>query len=133
MKEMKLMELAKLVNDMKVGDVIDFANGTEEDAERYGGWCGVKRIDEFSQDNPMYLVSHWGGRCECVLYQLDEYDPRIGDFCAERIDRYDNKGRYCIPTEKDWIECCARMIADYLEEKRDGVYEVITVDMEVGK
>ena len=130
MKEMKLMELARLINNMKVGEVIDFANGTEEDAIRNGGWCGVKRIDEFDNDNLMYLVSHYGGQCECVLYHLNEYDPRIGDFCADRIDRLGN-GWYCAPTEKDWIECCARMIADYLETHRDGVYGVITVDTEV--
>ena len=124
-KEMKLMELAKLVNDMKVGEVIDFANGDEEEVERYAGWCGVKRIDEFYNDNPMYLVSHYGGECECVLYHLSEYDPRIGDFCDPRLRCYNRT-----ITEKDWIECCARMLADYLETHMDGVAEVITVDVE---
>ena len=122
MKEMKLMELAKLVNDMKVGEVIDFASGDEDEVEHCGGWCGVKRIDEFDNDNPMYLVSHYGGEAECVLYHISEYDHRIGEFCESRLIYRIN--------EKDWIECCAKMIADYLEDYCDGVTEVITVDVE---
>ena len=128
MKEMKLMEFAEYINAMKVGDILDFANGTEEDAEYYGGWCGVKRIDEFDADNPMYLVGHYGGECEVVLYNLSQWDPRIGGFCETRLDRYDGN-RWKSPTETDWIECCARMIADYIETHLDGeVGEVITVD-----
>lgn len=84
-REMKLMDLAKLVNDMKVGDVIDFVGGTIDEAERYGGWCGVKRIDEFDNDNPMYIVSHYGGEANAILYHLSEYDPRIGNFCEPRL------------------------------------------------
>ena len=123
-KEMKLMDLAYLVNQLEVGQVIDFAPGTKEDVEDFGGWCGVKRIDEFDNDNPMFLVSHYGGECECVLYHLSEYDPRIGDFCEPRLEyRLDGKNR----KEKDWIECCARMLADYME-RRDGVDVVYCVE-----
>lgn len=125
-KEMKLMELAKLVNEMKVDDVIDFASGDEETAKWSGGWCGVKRIDVFDNDNPMYIVSHYGGEAEAVLYHLSEYDPRIGNFCAPRVEyRLDNTNR----KEKDWIECCARMIANYLETHCSGVDDVITVEV----
>ena len=125
-KEMKLMELAKLVNEMKVDDVIDFASGDEETVECYGGWCGVKRIDVFDNDNPMYIVSHYGGEAEAVLYHLSEYDPRIGNFCESRLEyRLDDTTR----KEKDWIECCARMIANYLETHCGGVDDVITVEV----
>lgn len=125
-REMKLMDLAKLVDDMKVGDVIDFVNGTIDEAERYGGWCGVKRIDEFDNDNPMYIVSHYGGEANAILYHLSEYDPRIGNFCEPRLMyRLDDTNR----KEKDWIECCARMIADYIEFYDGGVSSVIAVDI----
>ena len=113
-KEMKLMELAKFVNEMKVDDVIDFASGDEETVEWSGGWCGVKRIDAFDNDNPMYIVSHYGGEAEAVLYHISEYDPRIGDFCESHLNN---------------IECCARMIADYLETHYYGVDDVITVEV----
>lgn len=132
LKEMKLMDLAKMVNEMKVGDVIDFVNKNADEAEWYGGFCGVKRIDEFDNDNPMYLVSRYCGQAECKLYHLNELDPEIGDFCEKRLNRYKN-GMWVPPTEKDWIECCAKMIADYLENKDGGVCEMITVDIEVGK
>ena len=122
-KEMKLMELAALVNNMKVGEVIDFAPGTMEDVEVFGGWCGVKRISEFSMDNPMYLVSHWGGEAETVLYHINEYDHRIGDFCAKELDKWWER------TEQNWVNCCAKMLADYLENWCDGyVPETITVE-----
>lgn len=124
-KEMKLIDLAKMVNNLRVGECIDFCPGTAEDAERYGGWCGVKRISEFDNDNPMYLVSRYGGEAECVLYHLSEYDYRIGNFCAPRLEyRLDGKNR----KENDWVECCARMIADYLETHMGGVTKVITVE-----
>ena len=125
-KEMKLMDLAKIVNEMNIGDVIAFANGDGEEAERNGGWCGAKRIDEFSNDNPMYLVSHYGGEAECVLYHLSEYDPRIGDFCSPRLEyRLDGKNR----KEKDWVECCAKMIANYLMNRDGYVDSVISVEV----
>lgn len=125
-KEMKLMDLARLVNDMKVGEVIDFEPGTKEEVEWCGGWpCGVKRIREFSMDNPMYLVSHWGGEAETVLYHISEYDRRIGDFCAKELDKR------CGRTDRDWINCCAFMIADYLENWCEGyIPETITVDID---
>ena len=124
MREMKLMDLAKLVWKMNVGDVIDFVEGTEDVA---CGWCGVKRIDVFDNDNPMYIVSMYGGEAEAVLYHLSEYDHRIGNFCEPRLTyRIDGSNR----KEKDWIECCGRMLADYLETHSCGVSEVITVDID---
>lgn len=128
MKEMKLMDLAKMVNEMNVGDVIAFANGYKEEAERNGGWCGVKKIDEFDNDNPMYLVSHYGGEAECRLYHINEWDPTIGDFCNKKLARYVN-GMWEQPTEIDWIDCCARMIANYLIRYDGFVNEIISVEV----
>ena len=118
-KEMKLMDLAYLISQMEIGSVIDFATGS---AEYCCGWIGIKRIDEFDNDNPMYLVGHYGGEANVVLYHMSEYDHRIGDFCEPRI----SWGRY---TEEGFIECCGRMIADYLEDYWEGVTETITVDL----
>lgn len=124
-KEMKLMELAAMVDAMKIGDVIDFACGTEDEVEACGCWCGVKRIDEFSNDNPMYIVSHYGGEAEANLYHISEYDHRIGDFCEKELGK--NIDNY----PQIWINCCARMIADYMENWGDGsVSDVITVEWE---
>lgn len=130
MKEMKLMELAALVNDMKVGEVIDFGAGDIRDVQLYGSWCGVKRIDEFDNDNPMYIVSRYGGEAEAVLYHINEYDPRIGDFCAKELKYWDYEKRCPVArTEQNWINCCGKMLADYLETHCCGVDEIITVDM----
>ena len=120
-KEMKLMELAELVYKMKDDEVIDFAPGDEEEVEFDGGWCGVKKINEFSNDNPMYLVSHYGGEAEARLYHISEYDDRIGDFVGEEIDDWH-------PTEQQYVNCCARMLADFFEDRVDYVPEVITVE-----
>lgn len=127
-KEMKLIDLGKLVSEMEVGDVIDFANCNSMDVELYGGWCGVKRIDEFDNYSPMYIVSYWGGNANARLYHINEYDPRIGNFCDPRIAyRLDGANR----KEKDWAECCAKMIADYLIDYDGHVNEVIIVEREI--
>ena len=117
MKEMKLMELAKLVNDMKVGETIYFVSGCIEEAEwnNVGCWCGVKRIDEFDNINSMYIVSLLGGEADAILYHISEFDNRIGDFCT----------RYA---KSDLVACVAKMLADYLENMVDGVDEIITVN-----
>lgn len=121
--EMKLVELAELVYKMKDGEVIDFAHGNEEVVEYWGGWCGVKKINEFSNDNPMYLVSHYGGEAEAYLYHISEYDHRIGDFVAEEMPVWWKV------TDRNRINCCAKMIADYCENWGEGfVPEVFTVD-----
>lgn len=134
-KEMKLMELAAMIDSMKVGDVIDFACGTEYEVEYFGGWCGVKRIDVFDQGNPMYIVSHYCGEAEAYLYHINEYDHRIGDFCGKELSWYylDKSGAYRRKerTQQNWINCCAKMIADYVENWCDGsVPEVFTVEWE---
>ena len=122
-KEMKLMELAAMVNNMGIGEVIDFAPGTEDEVEAWGGWCGVKRINEFDNDNPMYIVSHYGGEAEAYLYHINEYDHRIGDFVAKEMPLWWKIA------EQNYINCCAKMIADYLENWGDGyVPEIITVE-----
>lgn len=130
MTEIKLINLAELVHYMEVGETIDFATGNNEDIDRYGIWCGVKRIAEFENDNPMYIVSRYSGEAEAVLYHINEYDPRIGDFCAKELKYWDYE-KHCpiARTEQNWINCCARMLADYLETHCDGVDEIITVDM----
>lgn len=132
-KEMKLMELAAMVNDMEIGEVIDFACGTEDEAEWCGRWCGIKRISEFSNDNPMYIVSHYGGEAEANLYHISEYDHRIGDFCEKELG-YRYRLFESITEEEanqKWINCCAKMIADYIETWGDGsVPDVITVEWE---
>lgn len=130
MREMKLMELAELVHYMEIDEIIEFAPGNIEDIDRYGIWCGVKRIDEFENDNPMYIVSRFGGEAEAVLYHISEYDDRIGDFCAEKLKYWDfEKHCWILRTEQNWINCCAKMLADYLETHCNGVDEIITVDM----
>lgn len=124
-KEMKLIELGALVAKMEIGDVIDFRSGTIYEDRMIGDWCGVKRIDDFENDNPMYIVSKYGGEAEAYLYHLSEYDLRIGNFCEPRLTyRLDHANR----RETDYIECCAKMIADYLEHWDTGVHEIMTVE-----
>ena len=129
MKEMKLMDLAKIVWEMKVGNIIDFTEGTEMDAEAYGGWICIKRIDFCDNDNPMFIVSYYGGEANAVLYHLSEYDPRIGDFCQPRLRFRWKESQPESRTEINWIECCAKMLADYLDANGGGVPETITVDV----
>ena len=128
-KEMKLMDLAKLVNDMNVDDVIDFVNGDSESAVWYGGWCGIKRVNPFDNDNPQYLIGYYGGEANTRFYAISEYDPRIGDFCAKRLEHWDYVNeKYVKPKEENWIACVARMIADFVLDYDGAVSEVITVD-----
>ncbi len=122
-KEMKLMDLAKLVYELPVGRVIDFANRNSEDVERCGGWCGVKRIDEFDNDNMMFLVGKYGGEANTRLYALSEYDEYIGDFCEPRL-------AWCIGRDIDYVECIARMLADFIIDYEESVNETITVYLE---
>lgn len=114
--EMKLVELGKLVSKMKIGDVIDFANSDRNCTEYYGGWCGVKRINEFSPDCPMFIVGHYGGDGEVMLYQLSEFDLRIGDFCEANYD------------PKDYSFCCSKMIADFILCYEGRVNDLLTVE-----
>lgn len=131
-KEMKLTDLAKLVNDMNVGEVIDFVNGDSEDAIWYGGWCGIKRVNPFDNDNPQYLIGYYGGEANTRFYAISEYDPRIGDFCAKRLEHWDYVNeKYVKPKEENWITCVARMIADFVLDYDGAVSEIITVDEEI--
>lgn len=113
-KEMKLMDLAKLVYEMRSGETIDFANGTADEANWYGGWCGVKMIEDFGQDNLQYLIGHYGGQAYVKHYAISEYDERIGDFCESHT--------------RD-VDCIARMLADFIIFYDDVVSETITVDL----
>lgn len=77
------------------------------------------------------LYYHFGRRdIEVQLYHINEYDPRIGDFCAKELKYWDYE-KHCpiARTEQNWINCCAKMLADYLETHCCGVDEIITVDM----
>lgn len=127
-KEMKLMDLAKIVYRAKVDKYIDFANGTKDDAATYGGWVGVKRITAFDNDNLQFLVGAWGGECNVKHYAISEWDDRIGDFCAPRMYRYKN-GKYEAPSAQNYIECIARMLADFIIRYEGYVSETITVDL----
>lgn len=127
-KEMKLMDLAKLVYEAKVNEYIDFSNGDKDEAGACAGWCGVKKIDAFDNDNLQFLVGSWGGECNVKHYAISEWDDRIGDFCAPRMYRYKN-GKYEVPSAKDYIECIARMLADFIIRYEGYVSETITVDL----
>lgn len=127
-KEMKLMDLAKIVYKAKVGEYIDFLNGDKDEAFTYGGWCGVKRIEAFENDNLQFLVGHWGGECNVKHYAISEWDDRIGDFCEPRLNRFVG-GVWSAPTDSDCIECIARMLADFIIGYEDFVSETITVDL----
>lgn len=127
-KEMKLMDLAKIVYKAKVGEYIDFVNGDKDEAFTCGGWCGVKRIDAFDNDNLQFLVGQWGGEGDVKHYAISEWDERIGDFCEPRLNRRVG-GVWSDPTDSDYIECIARMLADFIIRYEDYVSEVITVDM----
>lgn len=52
---LKLMDFAKRVNEMEVGETIDFANSDIDVAEWYGGWCGVKRNKAFGYTRLQFL------------------------------------------------------------------------------
>lgn len=130
-KEMKLMDLAKIVYEAKLDEYIDFANGSIDEVESYGGWCGVKRIDAFDNDNLQFLVGAWGGECNVKHYAISEWDDRIGDFCAPRMYHWEfdefGRRRYVVPT--NYIECIARMLADFIIRYEGSVSETITVDL----
>ena len=123
-KEMKLMELAEMVYNMKDGEVINFAVGTVDEVDQWGFWCGVTRFNKFDNDNLAYIVSRYGGEAEAYLYHISEYDHRIGEFCEPRTTyRLDGTNR----RDKDYIECIARMLADYLINWCCCVGDTITV------
>lgn len=126
--EMKLMDLARRVYEANTDEVIDFVNGSGDDAEWYGGWMGIKKIEAFDNDNIILLIGHYGGEANTRLYALSEYDPRIGDFCEPRL-------RWCLGAEAkkhrqdiDFIECIAKAIADFLIDYWGSVSETIAVD-----
>ena len=128
--DLKLMDLARRVSEMEVGDTIDFANSDSDGAEWYGEWCGIKRIDVFDNDNMQFLIGHYGSEANTRFYQISEYDPQIGDFCAEHLNRYVD-GQWVGSTTEDYILCIARMIADFCEYFDGSVNDVMCVDEEI--
>ena len=130
--EVKLMDLARRAFELGNGEVIDFANKTETGADWYGGWMGIKRIDEFDNDNMQYLIGYYGGECNVRLYTISEYDNRIGEFCEERFG-YDFVHK-CWRGGSDaqkYIDCIARAIADFLLDFEGVVSETITINEEI--
>lgn len=111
------MELAKLAYELKSGDWIDFVNGTEDDANCYGGWCGIKKIDDFDQDNLQYLIGSYGGIGYTHLYNICEWDPKIGDFCKGKCGDADVL-----------ILCIARAIANYIIAFEGSVNKTIFIE-----
>ncbi len=122
------MDLAKIVYKAKVDEYIDFVNGDKDEAFTRGGWCGVKRIEAFDNDNLQFLVGQWGGEGDVKHYAISEWDERIGDFCEPRLNRRVG-GVWLDPTDSDYIECIARMLADFIIRYEDYVSETITVDL----
>lgn len=128
--EMKLMDLARRAYKLGIGETIDFSNKNADDAELYADWMGVKRIDEFDNDNLQYLIGYYGGEANVRFYAISEYDNRIGEFCYNNMTRYPYG--YCsVPTEEDYIVCIARMIADFIIDYEGCVSETISVDDEI--
>ena len=124
-KEMKLMGLAKLIYETEEDTVIDFASGTENEVVCYGGWMGVKNINPFDNDNPIYLVGHYGGEADTWLYHISEYDDRIGDFCAKELHVYDWRDI----TDQSYINCIGRILVDVFERFEGEIPEIITVEI----
>ena len=130
MTNLKLMDLARMVGEMAVGDTIDFSNSDIDAVAWYGKWCGIKRIDVFENDNRQFLIGEYGGEANTRFYQISEYDPQIGMFCEERINRVVN-GKWIGNTEHGYIECIARMIADFCGYFYGSVNNIMCVDEEV--
>ena len=130
--EMKLMDLARRAYELDNGEVIDFANKGADEAEWYGGWMGIKRLNEFDNDNLQYLIGYYGGECNARFYAISEYDERIGEFCEEKLG-YDFAMKLWRAGEGDqkYIDCIAKAIADFLLDYEGNVSETITVDEEI--
>lgn len=123
----KLMDLAKIVVDMKISDTINFANCDMDEVDRIGGWIGIRCVDFFDNDNIMYVIGHWGGEANAKLYHISEYDDRIGSFCEGQQTK-SNKWSCSYMTEQNYINCVGKMIADYLLNCDGYVNEVLTVE-----
>ena len=124
--EVKLMDLAARASELTDGEHIDFANGNADDVDRYGGWCGIRRLtDYFGNDSPIYLIGHYGALASTKLYMLCEWDPRIGD-------DYWKLAKGDFPMELEKISLIARAIADYMDcEFGERICETMTIDEEV--
>ena len=122
--EMKLMDLARIISEMPVEATINFTQGPGITSEEYGGWIGVKRIDEFAQTCRMYLIGCYRGAGNARLYNISKNDPAIGDFCYQRSSALGN-----VQEDKE-PDCIGRMLADYLMRLDHRVFTVLTVELD---
>lgn len=123
MKEMKIMDLARLIYQMDEGDVIDFASGDEDTVERWGGWMVVQKFNPFDNDNLIYVIGRYGGEADTYLYHISEYDEHIGDFCERELRDWCNR------TDENYINCIAKMLVNFFQRIESTTPEIVTVDI----
>lgn len=103
-KEMKLMEFARIVDDMEIGDVIDFKNAPEE--EYASSIIGIQRVG-FFDDTTKYVIGTYYHEGETELYHIG-----LEGSCD---------------TREDFVVSIGKMIADYLLTYEGYVNDVLTV------
>lgn len=101
--EMKLMELAELVCDMEIGDVIDFKNAPEDE---FAHAMGIQRVG-FFDDTTKYVIGTYYHEGETELYHIG-----LEGSCD---------------TREDFVVSIGKMIADYLLTYEGWVNDVLTV------
>ena len=90
-------EMAGVAQALKVGDELYFAAGTSHEADVWGGWCGIKKVILFDNDNDIYLIGYWGGEGNVRMYQMSEFDPSIGDTYR---NLFEGSGKSLFPTDE---------------------------------
>ena len=110
--EMKLYDLAKAVYNMEPNQVIDLADA-----------YGIRQINPFDNDNLIFVVGTYGGECNAYLFNISEYDDRIGKFCAKELHPWYNIRKI------NYINCIAKMLADVFERVEYSVPEMIKVEV----
>lgn len=127
-KEMKIMDLARMIFDMDKNKVIDFAAGTKEEVEQYGLWCGIRYFNPFDNENLVYVVGFYGGEGNTRLYNISEYDNYIGKFCEKEL-YYPYGGSF--PSDEKFINCIAKMLVDFFDNYGICIPDIVTVETEV--
>ena len=109
-----IWELAGVAQGLKVGEEMTFAVGTSEEVDRYTGWCGIKKVNLFDNDNDSYLIGYYGGEGNARLYQMSEYDPSVG---SKFDDIFCTKNEHLFGTDELRERAIvAHMIVKFLEE-----------------